>query len=183
MDGRSAPDLPKLLPGDPVPALNVKFLKGPPIDALVRGTVYGLEFWASWSHEVVQHFPRLSKLQQENPDVVIIGVGISDTLSALTAAVAKHGSQRDYRIAADVDNSMEQNWFKAAGRFGVPDSLIVDAEGRLAWAGYTPRIALVLPLVKAGTWDLDAYRADYLALWNDPLALWAKTKERYQIAE
>lgn len=184
MDSNAGPGaLPKLLPGDKAPEFKVKrFLKGDPVQALAPGKVHVVEFWASWCGPCVQQFPHLSKLQAEHPDVTIIGVGILDPESALEKALAKHGANMNYRVAVDADGHMQKAWHEAGGAAGIPDAMIVDAEGRIAWIGFPSNLDGPLAKVKAGSWNVESFRQAYITQMTTPPPPdeMAKLKKRLQ---
>jgi len=54
---------PTLNLGDPAPSLRVReWLKGKPVGQFEKGTVYVVEFWATWCTPCKAAMPRLSKL-------------------------------------------------------------------------------------------------------------------------
>ena len=61
--------------GDPAPPLSVElWLKGEPVNEFKRGTVYVVEFWATWCSPCVAAIPHLNQLQKDHPSAVVIGV-------------------------------------------------------------------------------------------------------------
>jgi thiol-disulfide isomerase/thioredoxin len=153
-----------LKPGDPAPPFRVdKFLKGTPITAIEPGTIYVIEFWASWCGPCVQSMPYLSALQREFKDnkVVICGVSLweeqpvtADTCATVEAYVARRGNTMDYRIAFDGPaGHMEKQWLRASGGPGLPWTMIVGPDGKLAWVGHATQAGEVLDLLTSGRWD------------------------------
>src|ERR671913_511304 len=65
--------------GDPAPPLEVeRWVKGAPIDRFERGTVYVLEFWATWCTTCISEIPHVTELAKKYRDqgVVVIGLNI-----------------------------------------------------------------------------------------------------------
>src|SRR5690349_21602113 len=63
--------------GDAAPKLEVKeFVKGEPIKALEPGSVYVVEFWATWCGPCRATIPHLTELQKKHGDVKFIGVSV-----------------------------------------------------------------------------------------------------------
>ncbi|MBE7172212.1 MAG: TlpA family protein disulfide reductase [Williamsia sp.] len=69
--------------GDPAPPLRVReWLKGTPVQRFEKGSVYVLEFWATWCIPCKAAMPRLSALAREYKDKVhVIGVDIMEKKS------------------------------------------------------------------------------------------------------
>ena len=93
-----------------------------------KGRLVLLNLWAPWCAPCVKELPALAALQRslrnERFTVVAVDVG-RDTLPEAAAFLATHGATalRPYR---DSNSST----FRAYGAFGLPVSILVDAEGR-----------------------------------------------------
>ncbi|MGD9689436.1 MAG: redoxin family protein [Phycisphaerales bacterium] len=130
--------------GAPAPELSIeKWVKGDEVKGFEKGTVYVVEFWATWCPPCVKSIPHLSQLQKDNPQVVFIGVAGSergdtsdDKLRTVQSFVSKQGSKMDYRVAFDADRSMSKTWMEPANQTGIPAAFIVDHEGKIAWIGH-----------------------------------------------
>jgi thiol-disulfide isomerase/thioredoxin len=124
--------------GDPAPPLAVaKWLKGKPVTKLEKGTVYVIEFWATWCPPCRESIPHLTKLQKQFPQVVFIGQNCMErNATAAAPFVREMGDQMDYRVATDLNNRMATTWLKAAGQNGIPCAFVVDEEGMIAWIGH-----------------------------------------------
>lgn len=162
---------PAALIGKPPPPITVaKWLKGEPVTQFEKGTVYVVDFWATWCGPCKAAIPHLSALAQahrdpENGRVEVIGVSISERqkdaddtsyIEVVQAFVAKMGDRMDYRVAADTpDKRMHASWFKPAGTGGIPTAYIIDQRGLVAWTGIgTPAvIERIVGEVLAGTFD------------------------------
>jgi thiol-disulfide isomerase/thioredoxin len=63
--------------GDAPPAITVdEWIKGPPVTSFASGTVYLVEFWATWCGPCVKNIPHLTNLQREfqSRGLVVIGI-------------------------------------------------------------------------------------------------------------
>jgi thiol-disulfide isomerase/thioredoxin len=146
--------------GDPAPPLRVQaWLKGVPVQRFEKGRVYVVEFWATWCKPCIAAMPHLSDLAREYKDMVtIIGVDIKEMkttpLKKVKAFVDSMGPRMDYHVAADDSNFMAAGWLEASGEQGIPNSFVVNAEGRLAWIGHPNDLDEVLHKVINNTWDI-----------------------------
>lgn len=162
---RAEDHLPTLNIGDPAPPLNVDhWLKGEPIEAFEPGYVYVVEFWATWCSSCIVGFPDLSELQKEYADdVTVIAMTSADdrecTLESAAAMVADPERHMDFTVGFCNDATVYKAWVRAAGHRGIPTTLIVDRDGRIAYAGYLWRLEPTLEAIVAGTWDI-GQRAD-----------------------
>jgi thiol-disulfide isomerase/thioredoxin len=160
----------RLTVGDEAPAVKVaKWVKGDPIKSLEKGTVYVIEFGASWCQPWRKSIPKVTELAQKYKDkgVKFFAVAIwEDTkekdgqtyhnpLPEIEKFVADMGDQLGYNVAYGGDEpEMAETWMKAANRSGIPTAFIVDKEGRIAWIG-SPADGLdtTLELVMTGKFD------------------------------
>ena len=149
--------------GDPAPALEVeRWVKGGPIERLERGTVYVLEFWATWCTSCISEIPHVTELAKKYRDqgVVVIGLNISETdPDKVEPFVKKMGERMGYAIAVDAsipgdeNGKMAHSWMFAAGKQGLPCSFIVDRQGKVAWIGSPTIMERPLKAIAGGTYD------------------------------
>jgi thiol-disulfide isomerase/thioredoxin len=132
--------------GDPAPRLaGGTWLKGKPVAKLDKGTIYVVEFWATWCGPCRQTIPHLTQLQKQYPDIVFIGQNCMErNQTAAPQFVKEMGDQMDYRVVTDVNNRMVNTWFKAAGQSGIPCAFVVDKDGNIAWIGHPMQLDKVL---------------------------------------
>ncbi|WP_337177774.1 TlpA disulfide reductase family protein [Paludisphaera sp.] len=150
--------------GDAAPKLEVKeFIKGEPIKALEPGSIYVVEFWATWCGPCRATIPHLSELQKKHKDVKFIGVSVwEQDQEAIAPFVKEMGDKMDYRVAVDSipegkeadDGAMATNWMKAAGQNGIPAAFIVNQDLKVVWIGHPAEIDEPLEKVVSGDWDL-----------------------------
>lgn len=176
-------DQPPLLNiGDPAPPLRVhEWLKGKPIQGFKKGKVYVVEFWATWCGYCKEEMPRLSALARKyKRKVTVIGMNMDDKKTAYLVKpfVVSMTHWMKYRVAAHDSNFMVADWFDAAKESGIPTSFVVNAEGKLAWIGYTPEIGDVLHKIVNNSWDMK----EALAERNLVLHLGDKGQETFMAA-
>ena len=168
--------------GDTAPPLRIKeWIKGTPITGFEKGNTYVLELWATWCAPCKAAIPHLSALAGIYKDkVTVIGIDIFEnktmTIQKIRSFVDSMGNQMDYHVATEEGNSIETGWYKASGAQlgGIPNTFVINTEGKLAWIGHPKDLAEVLPKIVNGTWDikeaLDKRNSDrYLRALDDSL--------------
>ena len=152
--------------GDAAPKLQVaKWIRGEKIETFQPGRIYVLEFWATWCKPCIAGMPHLSVLANKyKEDVEVIAVSVmerKDTdLAVIEKFVKSMGSKMDFKVAAEKDRYMTTNWLHAAGERAIPNAIVVDKEGKIAWIGHTSKLDRVLPEISAGKWDLTVARTE-----------------------
>lgn len=152
--------LPTLNIGDPAPPLKLHtWFKGTPFKQFEKGTVYVVEFWATWCKPCKAAMPHLSALAREYKDKVsFLGVDIyenkSFSVKNVQAFVDSIGNRMDYNVAEQDSNFMEEGWMVPSGDAGIPRTFVVNAEGRLAWIGHPKDLGKILPKIVDNTWDI-----------------------------
>lgn len=139
-----AQQAPTLKVGDKAPKLaQGKYVQGEPVTEFKPGTVYVVEFWATWCGPCIKAIPHINELQQKYGDkLVVIGQNVwEQDESKVTPFIEKMGNQMTYRVALDDKSSdemgsMAKTWMAAAGRNGIPCSFIIDQQGKIAWIGH-----------------------------------------------
>lgn len=150
--------------GDPAPPLKQgEYLKGEPVTEFEDGTVYVLEFWATWCGPCIAAIPHVTELQHEyDGDVVIIGQNVWEQDDAVAGPfVEGMGDKMDYRVAlddksGDPQGAMANTWLLAAGQNGIPCSIIVDQQGMIAWIGHPMEMDGPLKQIVAGEFNPEA---------------------------
>lgn len=170
----------ELMVGDPAPSLAIgEWVKGDPITGFEQGSVYVVEFWATWCGPCIAGMPHISELQEKFADkgVKIVGVNIRDEPKNVAPFMEKdapiHNVPGDeimrYTVAieekdddSDIRNGvMEKTWMRPAGRRGIPSAFIVDQNQRIAWIGHPMSMDKPLEKVVEGKWNLEEEAANY----------------------
>ncbi|MDT8758274.1 redoxin family protein [Sphingomonas psychrotolerans] len=115
--------------GKPLPALTLPaLLPGKPgiATAELKGKPRLLNVFASWCIPCIAEAPQLMKLKQAG--VEIDAIAIRDTPDAVQAFLARNGDP--YARIGDDKASRAQ---LALGSSGVPETFVIDAEGRIAY--------------------------------------------------
>lgn len=125
---RSDPDaLPSMMVGKPAPAVALTAIgDGAPFgDATLRdGRVKIVNFWASWCEPCRAEAGNLDKLAAEG--LPIYGVNYKDKPQAALGFLAEVGDPFK-AMGADPAGQMAINW----GVYGVPESFVIDGEGKV----------------------------------------------------
>lgn len=176
--------------GDPAPALFISdWLKGKPVQKYKKGTVYVVEFWATWCIPCKAAMPHLSELARKHKvDVTFIGVDVMEqkntSLEDVKAFVDSMGNNMDYLVAVQDSNLMERNWMESAKERGIPKTFVIDKTGKLAWIGHPGKLEDVLTQILNDNWDLQAIRNKrnedtYLKVLEDSL-IWEFSLSKYK---
>jgi thiol-disulfide isomerase/thioredoxin len=123
--------------GDAAQALTgLEWVKGGPVE-LKAGTVYVVEFWATWCPPCRVSIPHLTELQHKYKDRNVVIVGIStEKPSVVKPFVEQKGNEMDYVVAVDTTGTVSRAYMDAFGRNTIPSAFVVGADGKVAWVGH-----------------------------------------------
>lgn len=151
-------------PGSPAPALDVKtWYKGTPVKGFEKNKTYVVEFWATWCGPCIQSIPHVTELAKKNKDVTFIGVSIweEDEGTKIKDFVAKMGDKMDYNVGYSGNKTgMSQTWMEAAGQNGIPSAFIIKNQ-QIQWVGHPMSMDKPLAEIKAGTFDMAAFKTQF----------------------
>ncbi len=151
-------DAATLKPGSPAPIPQIEhWVKGKAPEFFAPGTVYVVEFWATWCGPCRASMPHLTELQKEHPEIVIVGVS-DEPLEKVEPFINSEAwaEKTGYRITTDPDRSVHTDYMKAAGQNGIPTAFIVGKDGVIEWIGHPMQMDEPLKQVIAGTFDREA---------------------------
>ncbi|MGE0610334.1 MAG: TlpA family protein disulfide reductase [Pirellulales bacterium] len=147
--------------GDLAPPLAVEaFVRGQPLESFESGTVYVVEFWATWCEPCLETIPHLSRLQRRYPAVDFVGVSTDEDIDDVRPFVRGMGHKMNYRVAVEARSSdedegrMSRDWLEAFGIEEIPTAFIVDGQGRVAWTGHPADLEKPLAAIVSGDWDI-----------------------------
>lgn len=189
---------PLLTVGSSAPQLDVEHWLGDPERAPIArfepGTVYIVEFWATWCGPCVAAIPHMADLQDEyrSKGVTLIAVTTEelDTVESflerplpskrkqhdLDEALSNQPAAADldseaetfrhftdvYRLAADPDESVFNDYMAASGEGGIPTAFLVGKSGVIEWVGQPGGGLLnALDQVLSDQWDREAFANRY----------------------
>jgi thiol-disulfide isomerase/thioredoxin len=148
--------------GSPAPPIDARywFHGSDPVTEFRKGTVYVVEFWATWCGPCMNSIPLLADLQRKYPDELVV-VGISDeepwTVNKFLGRRSGHTNFREitsaFRLACDPDRSTTKDYMEASGERGLPAVFIVGRTGEIEWIGHPLYMDTPVERVLAGEWD------------------------------
>ena len=152
------PRIPLLAVGDPAPNLVVdRWIQGPQVRAFERGTVYVLEFWATWCEPCRKSLPEMEALARRyrGRGLRVLGIAAAEVGGPAQLERFVREKRLSFSIAYRADSDMYDSWVRAARGSGLPWVFVVDPNGRIAWWGqpFYEAFGGVLDAVLAGKWD------------------------------
>jgi thiol-disulfide isomerase/thioredoxin len=158
--------------GDLAPSIaGVKWVKGEGVDKFESGTIYVLDFMATWCGPCVQLMPHMSELAERHKDdkVRVLGLSVWESSRPLgnhssyeekvRAFAQKHAKEMRYDAGFEGDDApLARSWMQAANRVSIPTVFIVGKDGAVAWIGH-PSMGVdeVVTQLVAGTFDAAAH--------------------------
>jgi thiol-disulfide isomerase/thioredoxin len=153
--------------GDPAPTLHIReWIKGKAVGKFENNMTYVVEFWATWCAPCKAAMPRLSKLARKYKnkarfigiDVYEQQVPIADRkkIDQIKAFVDSMGRRMNYTVGIGDSNFMEKNWLAASGYRGIPNTFVINSDGKVAWVGHPMYLREILPKILYNSWDINA---------------------------
>lgn len=130
---------------------------GDAVASYSKGSVYVVEFWATWCGPCIKAMPHLSELAERyaKDGLVVIAVTKADesnTREAIEQFANGPGKNYRFRYAICEGDTMYKDYMEASGQKGIPCSFVIDREGNLAYVGHPNDLDYVLERVVAGKW-------------------------------
>lgn len=97
-----------------------------------RGRVVVLDFWASWCTPCKKSLPRLSKLEEQFPELKILAVSLDD--EADSARIFLRQLEVDLTVLHDPEKQVAESYHLTA----MPTMMLIDRRGVIRWvqSGY-----------------------------------------------
>lgn len=139
--------------GKPAPALTLPSLNGEGEVSLAkfRGDVVVVNFWASWCDPCKREAPALESFWRKHREdgIKVVGVDVQDVRADGLAFARRYGLS--FPLARDRDREAGEAW----GLTGLPETFVVDGEGRIVAVHRGPIDARILDelLERAGGGD------------------------------
>ncbi len=120
------------LVGEKAPEITIRewITNNPPALEGLAGSVYVLEFWATWCHSCVENIPHLIELNDKYKDKGLRLIALSQDRSADKVRRFVRQKGISYDVALDAGTS---DWY---GIRGYPTAVVVSHEGLVVWRGY-----------------------------------------------
>lgn len=90
-----------------------------------RGKVVVLNFWATWCPPCIEEIPSLNALQQQMPQLVVLGVSVDQDEDAYRRFLGRH------RVDFTTIRDGQQHANALYGTFVFPDTYVIDRSGRI----------------------------------------------------
>jgi cytochrome c biogenesis protein CcmG, thiol:disulfide interchange protein DsbE len=117
------------LRGKKAPALEVaQWLNSTP--PVTDGKVVIMEFWATWCPDCHRLIPELNKLKEKFGDDLVI-VGITDEPEPVVNKFLEN-----HKVDAHIGLAPDRKMYNIVGVKGIPQVLVVSADGIVRWQGY-----------------------------------------------
>lgn len=142
-----------------------------PLSRFEPGTIYVLEFWATWCEHSRGSIPKLADLQKRYArDVVIVAVALDQPQELRDFLVDGDIDVRElatlagtYCLVADADGSVQESYMDAVMESGLPTAFVIGRQGRIEWVGHPAELEEPLGRIVDGSWD----RAAFAARWEE----------------
>lgn len=140
-----------------------------PVTKFEDGTVYIVEFWATWCGPCIMSMPHLAETQDKYKDKKVQLISVSDedleTVNEFLERTVRGEDEKTYRqltssycLTTDPDQSVFEAYMTAAGQNGIPTAFIVGKKGEIEWIGHPMEMDEPLEQIVADSWDRAAYQ-------------------------
>jgi thiol-disulfide isomerase/thioredoxin len=157
--------------GDPAPKLRPGgWVQGEPVKSFDKGTVYIVEFWATWCGPCRVSIPHLNEIAQKFKEKGLVVIGqdsFEQDESRVAPFVKSMGDKMTYRVALDKQigknkGVMAETWMEAADQHGIPTAFLINKQGIIAWIGHPMTLTdSLIEQVLNGTYDIKKAAAEY----------------------
>ena len=151
-----------------------------PVSEFESGKVYVVEFWATWCGPCIASMPHLVELQNQFKDKGVQIISISDEdLETIAKFLDGNvlGAKPDadgniptyaeltsaYCLTADPDESVQDDYLRAAAQNGIPTAFIVGKDSKIEWIGHPMSMDEVLEAVVSDSWDREKFGEEFRA--------------------
>jgi thiol-disulfide isomerase/thioredoxin len=141
------------------PLKGLQWVKGSPVEEFKKGSVYIVEFWATWCGPCRVSIPHLTDVQKNYKDKNVTIIGISnEPAEKVKPYVEKMADKMNYNVAIDSNLTATQLYMEAYGEEGIPTAFIVDQNSAVVWRGHPlGDLDKVLEQVVTRTFDMEKY--------------------------
>lgn len=156
--------------GDSAPAFPVDgYAKGKEIKSFSKGSVYVVEFWATWCGPCISSMPHLSDLADKfrgKAEFISVNTwdyagkgnkkeSVAEHKARVKEWMSKNEKNMRYNVAFDDEkDTISTTWMRAAGQNGIPCAMIVNRESKIAWIGHPMEMDQPLKEIVDGNYDL-----------------------------
>ena len=101
-----------------------------------RGSIVVIDFWATWCGPCIRAIPEYLEALKDFDKEKVQFVGVDQAEAAAEVERFMKGRNWEFTVALDSDGEVADSY----GVTGIPHTLVIDAQGRIAWVhtGYTP---------------------------------------------
>lgn len=93
-----------------------------------KGKITVIEIWASWCGDCVKAMPKMTQLQNDNPNVDYVFISVDRTIENWKIGIEKHEIKGDHYMAND---QMKGFFGKAIDLDWIPRYIVIDKTGKV----------------------------------------------------